>query len=85
LFAAGHPLVGEDLVAAGRHYQNRVKYLNAGDEFEIKLRLAGNGRCESSFLLEQLEAFLNMLGGSRKEESFTKKCKVVARESNVNI
>jgi transcription-repair coupling factor (superfamily II helicase) len=85
LFAAGHPLVGEDLVAAGRQYQNRVKYSNAGDEFEIKLRLAGNGRCESSFLLEQLEAFLNILGGDRKETGFTKKCKVVARESNVNI
>ncbi|TEB08432.1 Transcription-repair-coupling factor [Pelotomaculum schinkii] len=65
LFAAGHPLAGEDLVAAGRQYQNRVKYSGAGDEFEIKLRLAGNGHYEGSFLLEQLEAFLNLLVGDR--------------------
>lgn len=85
LFAAGHPLAGEDLVAAGRHYQNRVKYANSGDEFEIKLRLAGNGHFESSYLLEQLETFLNLLAGDREAAGFTKKSKVVVRESNVNI
>ena len=65
LFAAGHPLAGEDLVAAGRQYQNRIKYAGAGDEFEIKLRLAGNSQYEGSFLLEQLEAFLTLLVGER--------------------
>ena len=85
LFAAGHPLSGEDLVAAGRQYQNRVKYAGAGDEFEIKLRLAGDGRAESSYLLEQLEAFLNLLRGDRKVAGLSKKSKVVVRESNVNI
>ncbi|MDD4238531.1 MAG: transcription-repair coupling factor [Desulfotomaculaceae bacterium] len=85
LFAAGHPLVGEDLVAAGRQYQNRVKYSGSGDEFEIKLRLAGNGRAESSYLLEQLEAFLNLLGGQRLVAGFDKNSKVVVSESHVNI
>lgn len=85
LFAAGHPLAGEDLVAAGRYYQNRVKYAGAGDEFEIKLRLAGDSRAESSFLLEQLESFLNLLGGERKVAAPAKKSKVVVRQSNVNI
>lgn len=84
LFAPGHPLAGEDLVAAGRQYQNRVKYANSGDEFEIKLRLAGKGQFESSYLLEQLEAFLNLLVGNR-QTGLTKKSKVVVRESNVNI
>lgn len=60
LFAPGHPLTGEALVAAGRQYQNRVKFVNAGDEFEIKFRFNGD-RGDSKFLLCQLESFLNKL------------------------
>lgn len=61
LFAPGHLLTGEALVAAGRQYQNRVKFVNAGDEFEIKFRFNGD-RDDSKFLLCQLESFLNKLG-----------------------
>ncbi len=57
LFGAGHPLTGEVLVAAGKHYQNKIKFVNAGDEFEIKYRFAGD-RGDSKSLLSQLESFL---------------------------
>lgn len=58
MFAQGPALTGEALVAVGRHYPNRVKYAWAGDEFEVKLRLAGDGRAEGRRLLTQLEEFL---------------------------
>ncbi len=61
VFSPGHPLTGEDLVAAGRRYQDRIKFVDAGDEFEIKYRLTGD-QGDSKFLLRQLEDFLAGLG-----------------------
>jgi transcription-repair coupling factor (superfamily II helicase) len=63
VFSSEHPLTGEDLVAAGRRYQNRVRFVDAGDEFEIKYRFAGD-RSDSKFLLRQLEDFLAGLSDS---------------------
>jgi transcription-repair coupling factor (superfamily II helicase) len=61
VFSPGHPLTGEDLVAAGRRYQNRIKFVDAGDEFEIKYRFTGE-QGDSKFLLRQLEDLLTGLG-----------------------
>lgn len=61
LFGPAHPLTGESLVEVSRHYHNRVKFINTGEDFEIKLRIAGSGHAESRFLLLQLEDFLNTL------------------------
>jgi transcription-repair coupling factor (superfamily II helicase) len=85
LLHPGQTLAGEDLVAAGSHYPNRVKYSVAGEEFEIKLRLAGKGQVETSYLLEQVEAFLNILGGSRHKAPLPGESPVVVNESNINI
>lgn len=63
VFSPGHPLTGEDLVAAGRRYQNRIKFVDAGDEFEIKYRFTGE-QGDSKFLLRQLEDFLTGLGNA---------------------
>ncbi|NLI12833.1 transcription-repair coupling factor [Pelotomaculum propionicicum] len=68
IFGSGHPLTGEALVAASRHYHNRVKFINAGDDFEIKLRVAGDTRSDSKQLLSQLEDFLVMLGSGDDTE-----------------
>ncbi len=57
LFAPGHPLTGESLVAAGREYRNMLKFNNAESEFEIKLRVTGEG----DDLLSKLERFLLIL------------------------
>jgi transcription-repair coupling factor (superfamily II helicase) len=85
LLHPGQTLAGEDLVAAGSHYPNRVKYSVAGEEFEIKLRLAGKGQVETSYLLEQVEAFLNILGGSRHKAPLPGESPVVVNESSINI
>lgn len=87
IFGSGHPLNGEALVAAGRHYQNRVKFVNAGDEFEIKLRFAGNAPSESKYLLAQLEEFLVMLGGGESTEpvSFAGGASNVATGGQINL
>ncbi|MCL6639004.1 MAG: transcription-repair coupling factor [Firmicutes bacterium] len=61
LFAPGHPLTGEALVAAGREYPQRVKFNNAGEDFEIKLRPAGDGKTDGADILRQLEDFLAFL------------------------
>jgi len=85
LLHPGQTLAGEDLVAAGSHYPNRVKYSVAGEEFEIKLRLPGKGQPEAKYLLEELEAFLNILGGSRYKSPQAEESPAVATESNINI
>jgi len=61
LFASGHPLTGETLVAASREYQQRVKFNNSEEDFEIKLKLAGNGKSTGPDMLRQLEGFLFFL------------------------
>lgn len=85
LLHPGQTLAGEDLVAAGSHYPNRVKYSVAGEEFEIKLRLPGKGQVETNYLLEELEAFLNILGGSRHKAPLPGESPVVVNESSINI
>ncbi|BAF58298.1 hypothetical protein PTH_0117 [Pelotomaculum thermopropionicum SI] len=63
LFAPGHPLTGEVLVALSEKYRNMVKFNNAGDEFEIKLKVAGGCQREPASLLGRLERFLLDLEG----------------------
>ena len=69
IFASGHPLTGEALVAASREYSQRVKFSNSEDDFEIKLKLAGDGKSTAPDMLRQLEGFLSFLvektGGHR--------------------
>ncbi|OPY58863.1 MAG: Transcription-repair-coupling factor [Pelotomaculum sp. PtaU1.Bin035] len=67
LFDREHPLAGEDLVALSQRYQNRVKFNNTGEEFEIKLKISGDGCGDSRFLLSRLEELLEVLGCSRQE------------------
>jgi len=86
IFGAGHPLTGEALVMAGRQYQNRVKFVHAGDDFEIKLRLAGDGHADSRVLLAQLEDFLVLLGGARiTAEGLPKEPSEIVTDSRFNI
>ncbi|MHB1043318.1 MAG: transcription-repair coupling factor [Eubacteriales bacterium] len=61
VFAACHLLTGEALVAASREYPQRIKFNETGDEFEIRLKLAGNGKAEGPDMLRQLEEFLSLL------------------------
>ena len=67
LIGPGHPLTGNDLVAVSARYPHRVKFNAAGEDFEIKLRLAGDGRGDSNFLLTQLENFLDLLGNGQEK------------------
>lgn len=83
LFGPGHPLTGEALVTAGTLYQNRVKFVNAGEEFEIKLRFAGD-RGDSKYLLGQLEKFLVKLGDSGGSDSENER-REVATVSQVHL
>jgi len=73
LIGPGHPLTGNDLVDVSARYPQRVKFNAAGEDFEIKLRLAGDGRGgrreDSRFLLSQLEDFLNVLGSGVEKRS----------------
>lgn len=66
LFDPSHPLTGEDLVAAGKQYQNRIKFVNNEDEFEIKFRFSGN-RQNTKSLIRQLERFLGLLANNHSE------------------
>ena len=54
-------------------YPRRVKFNAAGEDFEIKLRLAGDGRGDgredSRFLLTQLEKFLDVLGKGEEKRA----------------
>ncbi len=86
LFAPGHPLTGEALVAVGKQYHNRVKFLNNGDEFEIKLRFYGE-RNDSKSLLSQLEGFLIKLaeGGGIVAGGLENKNREVAAGSRNNL
>jgi transcription-repair coupling factor (superfamily II helicase) len=71
IFASGHPLTGEALVAASREYPQRIKFNNSEDDFEIKLKLAGDGKSTAPDMLRQLEGFLSFLvektGGHRED------------------
>jgi len=67
LFAPGHPLTGEDLVAAGERYRNMIKFSNAEEEFEIKLRLAGDGKGAPDGLPGVLKRFLLTLQGREED------------------
>ena len=58
LFGMGHSLTGEALVAAGRRYQNRIKFVETGEDFEIKLRIDGDYLQDPAAMLDALEAFL---------------------------
>lgn len=89
LFDPGHPLTGETLVAASRQYQNRIKFVNNGDEFEIKYRFSGD-RNDSKSLLSQLEEFLIMLadtggGADSGIENKTNKIREVATGGHINL
>jgi len=83
LFGAGHLLTGEALVEAGKKYQNRVKFSSSGEDFEIKLRLAGADCGDSRALLKQLEGLLTMLGAA--EEGRTEETREVVLSSEINI
>ncbi|MDF9407714.1 transcription-repair coupling factor [Pelotomaculum isophthalicicum JI] len=86
LFGRDHPLTGEALVAAGRHYLNEVKFNNAGEEFEIKLKLAGGGFGDNQVLLKRLEDFLVVLGGCSNEfNDFTERSPEVATGTRSNV
>lgn len=86
LFGSVHPLTGETLVEVGRQYHNKVKFVTAGDDFEIKLRAAGGGNIDSRTLLSQLEDFLNILGSiCKKEEVLSRESPDVATNSRINI
>lgn len=61
LFAGGHCLTGEKLVAVGERYRHRVKFANADGEFEIRFRYREAGRTMDEQLGE-LERFLQYLG-----------------------
>jgi transcription-repair coupling factor (superfamily II helicase) len=73
LIGPGHPLTGNDLVDVSTRYPRRVKFNAAGEDFEIKLRLAGDGRGDgredSRFLLTQLEKFLDVLGKGEEKRA----------------
>ncbi|OQA09659.1 MAG: Transcription-repair-coupling factor [Firmicutes bacterium ADurb.Bin373] len=89
LFDPSHPLTGETLVAASRKYQNRIKFVNNGDEFEIKYRFSGD-RNDSKSLLSQLEDFLIMLadtgaGADSGTENKTNKIREVATGGHINL
>jgi transcription-repair coupling factor (superfamily II helicase) len=85
-FSAGHTLTGEALVAAGRHYQSRIRFVDAGDEFEIKFRFSGD-QSDSKHLLSQLEELLIVLadagGGTGPVNGNTNR--EVATGSQVNL
>lgn len=86
LFDRDHPLTGEALVAAGRHYLNEVKFNNAGEEFEIKLKLAGGIYGDSKALLTRLEEFLVVLEGcSRESNHFTERAPEVVTRTHINV
>lgn len=59
-FAPGHNLTGEVLVKIGKFYANRVKFSNAGEEFEVRLKTR-NTPDNPSIYMEGLEAFLRDL------------------------
>lgn len=61
LFDQEHPLTGEALVTIGRHYLNEIKFSNAGEVFEIKLRLPAKMNGDSKALLKKLKEFLTVL------------------------
>jgi len=60
-------------VNVSARYPQRVKFNAAGEDFEIKLRLAGDGRGDgredSRFLLSQLENFLDVLGSGEEKRT----------------
>jgi transcription-repair coupling factor (superfamily II helicase) len=60
IFAPGHNLTGEKLVAVGERYRNKVKFSNAEDEFEIRLKFREAGRSPEEQLVD-LERFLEYL------------------------
>ncbi len=61
VFAQGHSLTGEALVAAGEKYRHAIKYSHAGGEFEIKLRLSFEGGQKTRELLDILGELLRVL------------------------
>jgi len=82
VFSQDHPLTGDVLVAAGQRYQNEIKFNSSGEEFEIKLKLAGGGYIGSRSLLARLEDFLKALGAL---QGFTRGMPEVVTNSQVNI
>lgn len=63
VFASGHALKGEQLVAVGERYSNKVKFSNNEDEFEIRLKFRQAGRSSAEQLTE-LEYFLQNLANT---------------------
>lgn len=60
-FAPGHVLTGEKLVAIGESYKQKVKFTNAAEDFEIKLKAGRWVEEDSRNCLEELETFLGEL------------------------
>ncbi|MDD4334071.1 MAG: transcription-repair coupling factor [Desulfotomaculaceae bacterium] len=89
LFDPSHPLTGEVLVEASRQYQNRIKFVNNGNEFEIKFRFSGD-RNDSKSLLSQLESFLLKLAdadgsAASNTENKTNEIREVATGGHINL
>jgi len=59
-FAPGHTLSGEALVKVSKHYANRIKFSNAEEEFEIRLKTR-NLPADPKSYLGSLEDFLRDL------------------------
>ncbi|MCG8402725.1 MAG: transcription-repair coupling factor, partial [Firmicutes bacterium] len=61
VFVDGHHLTGDKLVHVGERYRHRVKFNNADEGFEIRLKYREAGRTSKEQLIE-LERFLKYLG-----------------------
>lgn len=68
-FGSDHLLTGEALVAAGRQYQNRIKFVEAAEGFEIKLRIDGDCLQEPAAMLDALEILLLSLQDRDRPEN----------------
>ncbi|OPX88674.1 MAG: Transcription-repair-coupling factor [Pelotomaculum sp. PtaB.Bin104] len=87
LFGLEHTLTGEALVEAGRRYQDRIKFSNTGEEFEVKLKLSGVSLNNGRILLEELTGLLGVLVGSHRDQSvdMAKKAPQLVIDTPVNV
>lgn len=60
IFASGHALTGEKLVAVGEFYRNKVKFSHTDGEFEIRYKIREAGRLPAE-QLDEFERFLARL------------------------
>ncbi|HOV80861.1 MAG TPA: transcription-repair coupling factor, partial [Bacillota bacterium] len=86
IFSPSHPLTGKSLVEVAGQYRSAVKFVNAGEDFEIKLRVAEKAKVDSRALLARLENFLNVLGKACKEGEFLpEEPPDIVTDSRINI